>query len=128
MKSDCVMVKNSNIEGKGVFALRDFKKGEIVLRWNMSRILSKEEVEKLNEEEKEYISFLNGKYVIMQEPERYVNHSCEPNTTAKNFCDVAITDIKAGEEITADYTEELPPNTSMKCHCGSKKCKNIIRS
>jgi len=56
------------------------------------------------------------------------NLSCEPNTTAKNFCDIAIKDIKAGDEITADYTEELPPNTSMKCNCGSKKCKKIICS
>ena len=37
-------------------------------------------------------------------------------------------DIKKGEEITGDYTEELPPGTYMKCNCGSKKCKKIIRS
>ena len=128
MKSDKVIIKNSSVDGKGVFALRDFKKGEIVLHWDISHTLPKEKVENMTKEERKYISFLDGKYVIMQESEKYVNHSCEPNTTAKNFCDVAIKDIKAGEEITADYTEELPPNTSMKCNCGSENCKKIIRS
>ena len=128
MKTDKVIVKNSGIEGKGVFALRDFKKGEIVLRWNISYTLPKGKVEKMSNKQKKYISFLDDKYIIMQEPEKYVNHSCEPNTTAKNFCDVTIRDIKKGEEITADYTEELPPNTYMECNCGSKKCKKIIRS
>jgi len=128
MKQDKFIIKNSFIEGKGVFALRDFIKGEIVLQWDISHTLPKEKVDKMSNEEKKYISFFNGKYVIMQEPEKYVNHSCEPNTTANDFCDVAIRDIKEGEEITADYTEELPPNTYMKCNCGSNKCKKIVRS
>jgi len=128
MKSDKVIIKNSSIDGKGVFALRDFKKGEVILHWDISHILPKEKVDQMTDEEKKYISFLDDKYVVMQEPEKYVNHSCKPNTIAKNFCDVAIKDIKRGEEITADYTEELPPNTSMKCNCGSSKCKKIIHS
>lgn len=82
----------------------------------------------MSNEEKKYISFLDDKYVIMQEPEKYVNHSCEPNTTTQNFCDVAIRDIKRGEEITGDYNEELPPDAHMVCNCGSKKCRKIIRS
>lgn len=127
MKTDDVIVKDSDIEGKGVFALRDFREGEIVLRWDTSRTLSKSLIEKLNDEEKKYISFIEGKYVVMQEPEKYVNHSCEPNTTAKNFCDVATRDIKEGEEITGDYTEELPPDTYIECNCKSKKCRKIIR-
>ncbi|MBI5415096.1 SET domain-containing protein [Candidatus Peregrinibacteria bacterium] len=128
MKTDQVLVKNSGIEGKGVFAHRDFKKGEIVLHWDTSHTLPKEKVEKMSNEEKKYISFLDGKYVILQEPEKYVNHSCEPNTTAQHFCDVAMRDIQQGEEITADYSEELPPNTYMECNCGRKKCRKIIRS
>jgi len=128
MKSDNVIVKNSSIDGKGVFALCDFKKGEVVLHWDISHTLPKQKVDQMTDKEKKYISFLDNKYVVMQEPEKYVNHSCEPNTTAKNFCDVAIRDIKKSEEIIANYTEELTPNTSMECNCGSKKCKKIIHS
>lgn len=61
----------------------------------------------------------------MQAPEKYVNHSCEPNTTAKGFCDVAIRNIKKGEEITGNY-EETAGGASFKCSCGSTNCKKII--
>lgn len=123
-----VIVKGSNIEAKGVFAVRDFKKGEVVLSWDISHTLPKEVVDVMSDEEKKYISLVDGMYIVMQEPEKYVNHLCEPNTTVKIFCDVAIRDIHAGEEITGDYTEDLPPNTSLKCHCGSAKCRGIIES
>jgi uncharacterized protein len=128
MMTDKVIVKKSAINGNGVFAIRDFKKGEVILHWDISHVLTKEAVDKMSNDEKKYISLLNNTYVIMQEPEKFVNHSCEANTTAKDFCDVAVRDIREGEEITADYTEELPANTSMECHCGSSKCKKIIFS
>jgi len=126
MKIDDVIVQNSKIHGKGVFALCNFKKGEIVLRWDISNTLSKEEADKKSDKEKRYITFLDDKYVIMQEPEKYVNHSCDANTTAKDFCDIAIRDIKRGEEITGNYAENLLPNSFLKCNCGSKNCKKII--
>jgi len=122
-----IIVKKSKIEGKGVFAARDFKKGEIVIKWDISHTLSKSEVEKLSKEEKKYVSFLDGKYILMQPPATYVNHSCDANTYSKNFCDVAKRDIKKGEEITGDYSENETPGFSMKCHCGSKKCRKIVR-
>ena len=123
-----VAVKDSKIEGKGVFAARDFKKGEVVLKWDTSNELSKEEVDNISEDEKRYVTHLDGKYVLMPAPERYVNHSCEANTTAENFCDVAVRDIKEGEEITADYEEESVPRLNMECKCGSKNCRGIIKT
>lgn len=127
MKTDSVIVKRSKINGKGVFAARNFKKNEPVLHWDLSKVLSKSAVSKLPAQTKKYVTYLNGKFVMMPSPEKYVNHSCEPNTTAKNFCDVAIRSIKKGEEITANYEEELLPGTFMRCHCGSKKCRKIIK-
>jgi SET domain-containing protein len=121
-----VVVKKSEIHGNGVFAARNFKKGETVLKWDTSNELTKEEVRKLPEKEKRYITYLDGKFVLMKSPERYVNHSCDANTTAKNYCDVAVIDIKMGEEITANYSEECIPTLRMKCSCGSKKCRKII--
>ena len=129
MKSDKVIVRGSNIEGKGVFASYNFKKGEVVLRWDISQILSKEAVDKMSDKEKKYISLLNNKHVVMQEPERYVNHSCDANTIVKNFCDIAIKDISIGEEVTSDYSKAgLPLDTYMKCNCKSKNCKKVIKS
>ncbi len=124
MKTDEVIVKQSNIHGKGVFANRDFKTGDIVLRWDKSNVLSVEEVEKLTDDEKRYVNLVDGVYVQMQEPEKYVNHSCDSNTTAKQFCDIATQDIKDGEEITSNYNEALPTSENLKCNCGSSKCND----
>lgn len=128
MKSNDVFVKKSGIHGSGVFAKRNFKVGEIVLPWDISNTIQEKEVAKMIEGEKQYVSYMDGKYIVMQDPEKYVNHSCDANTTAKQFCDIAKRDIIKGEEITGDYKEELPPNMCMKCHCGSKNCLGIIES
>lgn len=128
MKSDSVAVKKSKINGLGAYAARDFKKGEIVLHWNTMHQLTKSEMEKLPAVEKDnYVSLCNGKLTHMQAPERYVNHSCNPNTTVKDFCDVAIHDIKKGEEITSDYANDAhSANKTMKCTCGAKNCRKLI--
>jgi SET domain-containing protein len=122
-----VVVKKSKIEGKGVFAARDFKKGEVVVCWDISKELSKEEAERVPDEEKRYVDFFSGKYILQSPPARYVNHSCEPNTFVKDFCDVAARDIRMGEEITADYAKCPAPGMDMRCSCGSKNCRGTIK-
>jgi len=124
-----VVVKKSKIHEKGVFANRAFKKGQIVMKWDTSKLLTKEEADNLPEKEKRYISPFKGKILLQQPPARYVNHSCDPNTkVAGNSSDVAIKDIKKGEEITSDYSVFFVPGETMECHCGAKKCKGIVRT
>ncbi|MFA6271635.1 MAG: SET domain-containing protein [Patescibacteria group bacterium] len=121
-----IIVKESKINNKGVFAGRDFKKGEIVLPWQANTILTMEEVKKLPPEERHYIAnFKDGQFLHQQEPERYVNHSCDPNTESGENCDIAIRDIKAGEEITSDYAK-AKMNIHFECNCGSKNCRKQI--
>lgn len=121
-----LIVKKSKIHGKGVFANRVFKKGEIVVNWeNCSEELTKEEADNLPEKEKQYLSIIEGKYILLKSPARYVNHSCESNTRATKKGDVAKREIKKGEEITADYISESVP-VKMKCNCGSKNCRGMI--
>jgi len=79
-----------------------------------------------NEKEKRYVSFIDDKCIFLEAPARYVNHSCDANTHVENFCDVASRDIKIGEEITGDYTSESVPSSSVKCNCGSDKCKGYL--
>lgn len=119
-----IIIKKSKISGKGVFALRDFNKGDVIFRWNPKSI-KKSEIESLSAREKTYVVQLNRRYFIMQAPERYVNHSCEANTTVKDNSDVAIRKIKKGEEITSDYVK-TKGGSSFECKCGSKKCRKII--
>jgi len=124
-----IEIKTSPIDGQGVFALRDFLKGEIVIDWSKySRILSWQEFLNLPEKEKQYVSFIDSKYILFLKPARFVNHSCQANTKVLNNADVAVRDIKKGEEITADYSAENAPLLKFKCHCQSKNCKGWVRS
>ncbi|MBW3005125.1 SET domain-containing protein-lysine N-methyltransferase [Candidatus Woesearchaeota archaeon] len=125
-----ILVKKSKIHGRGIFAARDFKKGEIVIKYDTSNTLTKEEVDKLPEAEKRYVSYLGeDKYILHQPPARYVNHSCDANTYSDNFADIARRDIKKGEEITADYVaEKVPGFDKVLCKCGSKNCRSVIKT
>ena len=114
-----IVVKKSKINGKGIFAKRDFKKGEVILKWNPKK-LTKEEVDKLTIKQKYYLYQEKNKYFLMQPPEKYVNHSCIANTVAKNKSDIATRNIKKNEEITSSYA-----NLNFKCKCGSRNCKNF---
>jgi uncharacterized protein len=121
-----VIIKNSKIQGKGVFANSNFRKGDTVMKWDASVILTGKEAKKVPKRYQKYLVFYKGRYILSQSPEKYLNHSCEPNTREGNLCDIAIKNIKKGEEITTDYSIELPPHYKMKCTCKSKECRKIV--
>lgn len=100
-----VEIKKSSMHGKGIFALRDFKRGEVVLEWH-PKIINKEQLERLTKKQKTYVQRIGHKYYLMQSPEKFVNHSYHPNTWMRNDCDVAKRAIKRGEEITTRYNKE----------------------
>ncbi len=125
---DDVVVRKSEIQGKDVFAARDFRKGEIILEWDTSEKLTSSQAKKLSEKEKKYL-YQAGKcsFILQKPPERYVNHSCEPNTFVRDMKDVALRDIKKGEEITSDYSKSETGSWDMECHCGSRNCRKTIK-
>jgi len=104
--SDLIIGKG-NLAGKGVYAGRDFKKGEIVIKYNL-KVLTDEEFKKLPDSEKEFTHTHWGVTNLYSEPEKYVNHSKNPNTyqDLKNNYDIASRDIKKGEMITCDATKD----------------------
>jgi uncharacterized protein len=122
-ENEHIEVKDSKIEGLGVFAKHDFKKGEVIFKWKPIKTVTDENRASIPEYERDrYITFLDDETeVLMGIPERYVNHSCDPNTNAIDGADVAVRDIKTGEEITADYKGE---HLEFQCKgCGSPNCK-----
>ncbi len=122
-----VIIKDSKIKGKGVFAARNLKKGETVIAWHPPAIVSKEDIASLSEDKQNHTTYAgSGKYYVMGSPERFVNHSCEPNTYVKEKKDVALKDIKEGEEITTDYSLNGIEDWEMECKCGSRNCRKIV--
>jgi len=102
-----VVLGKGNLFGKAVFANKDFKKGEIVIKYTL-KSLTEQEFEDLSPGEKRFVHRHRGVIYLYSLPECYVNHSSHPNTLQdlKVQCDVAARDIKQGEQITTDATKD----------------------
>ena len=123
-------VKDSQIDGRGVFALQDIPKGEVVWKFDAAhdRTMSTDEYNALTEDARieiervAYISPTSGRYVYPPEgdPARFTNHSKHNNLSA--IFDAALSaepyfiankNITLGEELTNDYDEF---DSSLKNH------------
>lgn len=118
-------VKNSNIQGKGIFATKNIKKDEVVVVWH-PKVLTKEEANKLPAYEQKHYLYSDGDTILwMQTPERYMNHSCNANTYVVAKSDVASRDIQRGEEITSDYLDIKIGD--INCNCGATNCRKSVK-
>jgi SET domain-containing protein len=108
-------IGQSKVEGIGLFAAQDIKKGTKVWAFEpkLDIVLSKEEISKLSKAAQEqfyryaYLDKVRGKYLLCGDDGRFFNHSSNPNCdeTAENDYTFAKRDIKAGEELTINYFE-----------------------
>jgi hypothetical protein len=121
-----IEVRLSPIHGTGLFARKAFEPGEIVLRWNLSQLIPKDEFALLSPAEQHYTHpFDDDRLILVQPPERFVNHSCNHNTEVRDFCDVAIRRISPGEEITSSYSSDGSESRFV-CACGSENCRGRV--
>lgn len=126
-----VIIKKSPVQGFGVYANKNFKTGNVILIIDDTHVVTDES--KLTPHQHEYdCDYLsNGKVILMQEPEKFINHSCDPNTYVKTINNLrhvlAMKDIKKGEEITYDYAINGDNDGTFKCNCGSKNCRRIYQ-
>ena len=102
-----LIIGKGNLNGKGVYANRDFNKGEIIIKYNLKPI-TEQELKYLSVNEKQFTHSHWGIIYLYSKPERYVNHSENPNSyqDLTNKCDVALRKIKKGEMITTDSTKD----------------------
>ena len=128
-----IEVKQSMI-GQGVFALKDFSQEEIIFEVKGELITCNED-DDIDERIRNNTFRFDEEYYLSPEGEMgdFLNHSCEPNSgVIKRFNKLfikAIRDIKKGEEVCFDYSTILAPDDTwqMKCACGSKSCRKIIK-
>ncbi len=125
-----VHVATSPMQGQGVFADRGFKTGELVLEIDDTHVVTDET--QLTQEQHDFdLDYIGDKQILMQSPEKYINHSCEPNTFVKTKNGVrqvlAMRDISRGEEITYDYAVNGDNDGTFSCHCGSEKCRKTYQ-
>ncbi len=93
-------------DGLGAFANRDFKKGDVVIKWKL-KALTEEEYWKLPKYERENFTHKrNGVIHLYPDPERHVNRSRNPNVAPdfENGANVALRVIRKGEELSIPDT------------------------
>lgn len=123
-----IYVGKSGIAGKGLFAKKDIKKGEIVF-------IMKGKILKMNAYNKDRLLSLpnivgidKDLWIDPIEPYVYINHSCDPTTSVRGRVTyVALRNIKKDEEITFDYSISEDSSWTMTCCCGARDCRKIIR-
>jgi hypothetical protein len=132
IRRPAVVSRVSRIDGQGVFGERPFLKGETLLEIDDSRIV--DELHPLGPgDDPRHCDYLaRGTVVLMQPPERYINHCCQPNTYVKTVTGrrrvIALRNIAAREEITYDYCVNSGGDTVWTCHCGAERCRRVIHS
>lgn len=105
------VLKEAEGKGVGLFADQDIKKGQTV--WTYSPIIDvKVKKDSIPEEAKEFFHTYavdhGGDYLYLNtDNARFINHASDPNTKSLgSFKDnIAVRDIRKGEEITIDYGE-----------------------
>src|SRR6266436_3130454 len=120
-----VVVKNSPIHGRGVFAARRIEPGEVIID-GCREVLCDDAIRSLPTEERIFLSVMDSQKVLMKPPARFVNHSCNPNARGTDWHDVAIRVIEAGEEVTVDYVAEQVPGLRLECNCKALNCRGLL--
>jgi len=73
--------------------------------------------------------YLGDRDILMQTPERHINHCCEPSTYVKTVKGtrwvVAYRNIAADEEITYDYCINSYGDFEWECSCGHPSCRRV---
>lgn len=117
-----------DIKGYGVYAARDFKKGEQVHALE-GRVGTPESVSYHQKDFKRGIidplQIGDDKYLELDDLSVKFNHSCDPNAGLRARSTLyALKNIKVGDEITYDYSTTI--DESFWCKCGAKDCRGVI--
>lgn len=137
-------VRESAIQGKGAFAIRNIRKGTRLIEYLGQRI-SWRTADKRYDDEKmgRHHTFLFTvddrtciDAAVNGNDARFLNHSCDGNceaiTDRKRIFIEARRNIKAGEELLYDYQYERTEDHTEEderfyaCRCGSPNCRGTI--
>ncbi len=133
-RSPKTAVKKSSTQGRGLFAIRPIRPGEIVTIKG-GHLLTRQQLHRhrrvvgqadLQISDDLYLAPLHRREhgrVMM-----FLNHSCEPNVGIQGqIVFVAMRAIRPGEELTIDYAMfDSDSTTPMRCNCRRPACRGLI--
>ncbi len=122
-----IVVRDAGNKGKGVFALRDFAKGEFIFRRRYSKVVANRDIASLSDEDQHHLCELDwNTSAVLLSPGCYLDHSCDPNTMRKGVNVYAWQEIRQGDEITIDYRLNAFTGEQWDCFCGSADCLGYV--
>ena len=130
--TDALLVKKTK-NGHGVFANKNFKKRQSILRFRGRLFTFDQLPTPYDAVEDHYVQIGKTLYLGPSgSTDDFFNHSCDPNAglviDGKKIVLVAIKDIKKGMQITWDYSTTMDEDDfEMDCYCGSRNCRKRIR-
>lgn len=140
--SEFGFVHQSPISNKGFYAIKDLAKKTLIIQYKGQRIPLSKVDERLKEQIKNNLILLfylcDDDYnpiacidaSVNGNDAKYINHSCNPNCEPKYFGDeiwlLAKKDIKAGDELTYNYSFTADIAINFPCNCKSDNCRKYI--
>ncbi|SUW58256.1 SET domain [Burkholderia oklahomensis] len=136
-------VRRSRIHGRGVFALRPIKAGELLLEYKGQVIAwrTATQAHRCNGQAGHtfYFGLSNGRVIDGSSggnSARWLNHACEPNCHAVELNNrifiESIRSIALGDELFLDYGLEVAGSNLQEvrqeyaCHCGGARCRGTM--
>ena len=123
----------SSIEGKGLFARRRIRRGEIVAIKGGHVYDARTLATIKRRIAASYIQIADGVFfgartaAEVRRNKMFINHSCAPNLGIRGqIVFVALRDVRAGEELTYDWAMEENRRDPTRCRCGARRCRGVL--
>ena len=132
-RSPKTVVRGSGTHGRGLFARKAIRKGELV-SIRGGHILSRATLKGRRRPAGYWGYPIADGFVLGPLTKRetesvmmFLNHSCAPNVGIQGqILFVAMRNIRAGEELTIDYAMFGGDPKPMRCHCQASACRGVI--
>lgn len=139
-----IQTRRSGVHGKGVFAVQDIPKGDIIIEYVGEIIGWDEALRRHPHDPKDpnhtFYFHVDEDHVIDAKvggnSSRWINHACDPNCEADEVDGrvfiKSLRKIKAGEELNYDYGLMIDEPYTKKllaqypCWCGSANCRGTL--
>ena len=132
-RSPKIEIRDDTLAGRGVVAIADIAKDEIVAI-KAGHVIPRAELDEVVAAAGDFALQIDDDFYIaprkldeVLDMSVMINHSCDPNVGFRGqVIYVAIRDIAAGEELSHDYAMERSDDYSLDCHCGSPLCRGKV--
>lgn len=139
-----IVVRRSQVHGRGVFAARDLLAEEKIIEYKGERISWKKAIKRHPHDPDHphhtfYFALEDGRVIdgkFNGNSARWINHSCQPNCEAReeegSVYIYSLSNIQAGEELFYDYALVIDARHTAKlkreyeCHCKTQECRKTM--